>query len=207
MNICHVLLLLALCCGLAHGAQVYMEFNGHKYAYNTDKDALGGHALSPNYDYQDQQYLTSLPSSPTTAAVAATAAVPGYSPHQFVQQSWSNMRRHPNTMEIPYQHQQPHQEHLSHARQTGPNFDFSTHQMSHSQHTDQAGHIVGKYSYYDAAGYHELSYKAGAGIGFVVMGGNLAKATEQPSQLTEIQSNDLSSATNFGHLHQRFFRK
>lgn len=47
-----------------------------------------------------------------------------------------------------------------------------------------AGHVHGKYSYYDEAGYHELSYKAGAGIGFVVRGGNLAKPTQQLDTLT-----------------------
>ncbi|ALC43642.1 CG13022 [Drosophila busckii] len=60
-----------------------------------------------------------------------------------------------------------------------PTIDFSTAQMSHTQHTDDQGIVFGKYSYYDAAGYHELSYKAGAGIGFVVMGGNLAKPSAQ----------------------------
>ncbi|XP_034133275.1 uncharacterized protein LOC117586986 isoform X2 [Drosophila guanche] len=66
---------------------------------------------------------------------------------------------------------------LSATPRTAASFDFSTHQMSHAQHTDESGTVLGKYSYYDEAGYHELSYKAGAGIGFVVMGGNLAKAT------------------------------
>lgn len=62
------------------------------------------------------------------------------------------------------------------------NINLRTSQMTHTQHTDAAGHVHGRYSYYDEAGYHELSYKAGAGIGFVVMGGNLAKPTQQSQQ-------------------------
>lgn len=64
------------------------------------------------------------------------------------------------------------------------NINLQTAQMTHTQHTDAAGHVHGKYSYYDEAGYHELSYKAAAGIGFVVRGGNLAKPTQQLDTLT-----------------------
>lgn len=64
------------------------------------------------------------------------------------------------------------------------NINLQTPQLKHTQHTDAAGHVHGKYSYYDEAGYHELSYKAGAGIGFVVRGGNLAKPTQQLDTLT-----------------------
>lgn len=61
------------------------------------------------------------------------------------------------------------------------NINLQIPQLKHTQHTDAAGHVHGKHSYCDEA---ELSYKAGAGIGFVVRGGNLAKPTQQLDTLT-----------------------
>ncbi|XP_030570167.1 uncharacterized protein LOC115769488 [Drosophila novamexicana] len=155
MSCRRVQLLLCLSCLLcvAQGAQVYMEFNGQKYAYNTDA-AVRVNDLSPNYELPGQQSkhwpyarVHQLPASASRNRIA----------HSNRQWDWDQ----------PAPQQQPR------------GIDFSTQHMSHTQHTDDSGIVLGKYSYYDAAGYHELSYKAGAGIGFVVMGGNLAKPTEQ----------------------------
>ncbi|EDW69595.1 uncharacterized protein [Drosophila virilis] len=145
----HLLLCLSCLLCAAQGAQVYMEFNGQKYAYNTDA-AVRVNDLSPNYELPGQQ-----------------------SKH------WPYARVH----QLPISNRQwdwVQPQHGPHQPQQQPRgIDFSTQHMSHTQHTDDSGIVLGKYSYYDAAGYHELSYKAGAGIGFVVMGGNLAKPTEQ----------------------------
>ncbi|KAH8364378.1 hypothetical protein KR084_006427, partial [Drosophila pseudotakahashii] len=159
------------------GAQVYMQFNGQGYSYNTDGDRLDRSVVVPSYG------ISSLDS---------------FGPLQFVQQalrtrtqplprvSYNNQDNlAASSLSRGYQAALPNHQPL----QSRPNFDFSTDQMSHAQHTDESGNVLGKYSYYDEAGYHELSYKAGAGIGFVVMGGNLAKATGavEPPNHSEIE--------------------
>uniref|UniRef100_A0A1B0B972 Cuticle protein 6 n=1 Tax=Glossina palpalis gambiensis TaxID=67801 RepID=A0A1B0B972_9MUSC len=58
-------------------------------------------------------------------------------------------------------------------------FAYRGEQSSHSESSDNLGNVVGSYSYRDDAGYHDLSYKAGDNIGFVVLGGNLLKASDQ----------------------------
>uniref|UniRef100_A0A1B0AEU8 Uncharacterized protein n=1 Tax=Glossina pallidipes TaxID=7398 RepID=A0A1B0AEU8_GLOPL len=58
-------------------------------------------------------------------------------------------------------------------------FTYRGEQSSHSESSDNLGNVVGSYSYHDDAGYHDLSYKAGDNIGFVVLGGNLLKASDQ----------------------------
>ncbi|EDV52016.1 uncharacterized protein LOC6544085 [Drosophila erecta] len=152
----------------AQGAQVYMQFNGQGYSYNTDGDRLDRSVVAPSF---------------------VASSLDAFGPLNFVQQALRT-RHHP-LPRISYNAQDNLAEAtslLSSGYQAAPtnqlkplqrhqNFDFSTDQMSHAQHTDEAGNVLGKYSYYDEAGYHELSYKAGAGIGFVVMGGNLAKAS------------------------------
>ncbi|KAH8270014.1 hypothetical protein KR018_002331 [Drosophila ironensis] len=190
--------LLGLSC--VQGAQVYMEFNGNRYSYNTDGDRLDRSVQGHSYGsatYSPSNSLESLDSL------------------QFVQQALRN--RHSPAHRISYNSQ----DHLGTASLSGGyltsaptnphpnpvqshrNFDFSTHQMAHSQHTDEAGNVLGKYSYYDEAGYHELSYKAGAGIGFVVMGGNLAKATAEPQSEIGIGNGIHANAlTNFQELHK-----
>ncbi|XP_039488833.2 uncharacterized protein LOC120450104 [Drosophila santomea] len=179
---------LAVSC--AQGAQVYMQFNGHGYSYNTDGDRLDRSVVSPSF---------------------GASSLDSFGPLNFVQQALRT--RHTPLPRISYN---PAHDNLAEATsllsrgyqvaptnllkplQSHRNFDFSTDQMSHAQHTDEAGNVLGKYSYYDEAGYHELSYKAGAGIGFVVMGGNLAKATAaEPHSEIEIgngiQTNALTS--------------
>ncbi|KAH8343318.1 hypothetical protein KR059_008107 [Drosophila kikkawai] len=148
----------------ARGAQVYMEFNGHRYSYNTDGDRLDRSVHLPNYG----------------ATAPSASPLNSLNSLQFVQQALQS--RQPRISQLDtssltsgYLTSAPPVN--PHPVQGRRNFDFSTHQMAHAQHTDEAGNVLGKYSYYDEAGYHELSYKAGAGIGFVVMGGNLAKAT------------------------------
>ncbi|XP_001352818.3 uncharacterized protein [Drosophila pseudoobscura] len=206
---CHLLLLQLGLLGLAcvHGAQVYMQFNGHGYSYNTDIDRAGRSVLSPKYG-QAAGPINSLELS---------------GPLQFVQQSLryresptagSSYNSHPTADSVAtsslsrgYQtYPSPNLNLNSNSfQQAAPSFDFSTHQMSHAQRTDEAGNVLGKYSYYDEAGYHELSYKAGAGIGFVVMGGNLAKATATADPQSEIgiQTNALSpTSANFQELHK-----
>lgn len=185
--------LLGISC--AQAAQVYMEFNGNRYSYNTDGDRLDRSVYTPNYG---------------SAGYGPSNALEPMASLQFVQQALRS-RANPvpamsyNSQDYPAtaalsggyitnsspQNRSPHR-----------NFDFSTSQMAHSQHTDEAGNVLGKYSYYDEAGYHELSYKAGAGIGFVVMGGNLAKATNAEPQ-TEVGNGIHASAlTNFQELHK-----
>ncbi|KAH8286294.1 hypothetical protein KR054_006364 [Drosophila jambulina] len=172
-------MLLLLFIGLlscARGAQVYMEFNGHRYSYNTDGDRLDRSVHLPNYG----------------ATTPSSSPLNSLSSLQFVQQALQSRQpriSHLDTSSLtggyltsPPPSANPH---ATHGRQ---NFDFSTHQMAHAQHTDEAGNVLGKYSYYDEAGYHELSYKAGAGIGFVVMGGNLAKATNTAAAAAEPHS-------------------
>ncbi|XP_016964784.1 uncharacterized protein LOC108034412 [Drosophila biarmipes] len=167
------------------GAQVYMQFNGQGYSYDTDR-----RDVAPSYG--------ALP-------------LDSFGPLQFVQQALRT-RTHP-LPRISYDSQAASL--LSGGYQTGGanhlkpqqshrNFDFSTDQMSHAQHTDEAGNVLGRYSYYDEAGYHELSYKAGAGIGFVVMGGNLAKATTaEPHSEIEIGNGIQTNAlTGFEELHK-----
>ncbi|XP_016999732.2 uncharacterized protein [Drosophila takahashii] len=155
------------------GAQVYMHFNGQGYSYNTDGDRLDRSVMTPSY---------------------GSSSLDSFGPLQFVQQALrSRMQPLPrisynnqDNLALSRGYQTPFQ-----PLQSGPNFHFSTDQMSHAQHTDESGNVLGKYSYYDEAGYHELSYKAGAGIGFVVMGGNLAKATasaaSEPPNHSEIE--------------------
>ncbi|XP_017128749.1 uncharacterized protein LOC108146995 [Drosophila elegans] len=161
----------------AQAAQVYMHFNGLGYSYNTDGDRLDRSVVSPTY---------------------GGSSLESFQPLQFVHQALRT--RHNPLPRISYRAQDnlatsslsrgyitaPSAHHQSHQ-----NFDFSTDQMAHAQHTDESGNVLGRYSYYDEAGYHELSYKAGAGIGFVVMGGNLAKATAtaaEPHSESELES-------------------
>lgn len=177
------------------GAQVYMEFNGHRYSYNTDGDRLDRSVHLPDY-----------------GATAPSSSLDSFGSLQFVQQALQS-RQQPLSRVSKLATSSLSGGYLAspapahpHPVQGRQNFDFSTHQMAHAQHTDEAGNVLGKYSYYDEAGYHELSYKAGAGIGFVVMGGNLAKATainpEPHSEIAignEIQANAL---TGFQELHK-----
>jgi len=166
------------------GAQVYMQFNGQGYSYDTDRSDV-----APSY---------------------GALSLDSFGPLQFVQQALRT-RTQPlprisyntqasSSLTGGYQTGIPN--HLK-PQQTRQNFDFSTHQMSHAQHTDESGNVLGRYSYYDEAGYHELSYKAGAGIGFVVMGGNLAKATTaEPHSEIEIGNGIQTNAlTGFEELH------
>lgn len=161
----HLLHLLYLCCWpcLVQGAQVYMELNGQSYAYNTD-DAVQTNDLSPNYEiphyHQQQQQHQKLQQSQHWPYASAQSL------SRNAKWGWLQPAAAPPPAPPP-------------APRQPQNIDFSTQHMSHSQHTDDSGIVLGKYSYYDDAGYHELSYKAGPGIGFVVMGGNLAKPTEQ----------------------------
>ncbi|SPP85200.1 uncharacterized protein LOC117586986 isoform X1 [Drosophila guanche] len=155
-----LLLLLSglLALGCVQGARVYMQFNGKGYAYNTDGDRTGRSAQSPKYGQaagagNSLEIFGPYNTQPTADSLATASLSRGYQIGSSLSPS------------------------LSATPRTAASFDFSTHQMSHAQHTDESGTVLGKYSYYDEAGYHELSYKAGAGIGFVVMGGNLAKAT------------------------------
>ncbi|XP_065360349.1 uncharacterized protein LOC135954198 [Calliphora vicina] len=53
-------------------------------------------------------------------------------------------------------------------------FNYNADQSARSETSDPAGNVVGSYSYYDEAGYHDISYKANDDTGFVVLGGNLA---------------------------------
>lgn len=55
-------------------------------------------------------------------------------------------------------------------------------QSTHTETSDQSGNVEGHYSYYDEAGYHELSYKANDNTGFVVLGGNLLQPDAQQHQ-------------------------
>ncbi|KAH8378582.1 hypothetical protein KR009_000062 [Drosophila setifemur] len=186
------------------GAQVYMEFNGHRYSYNTDGDRQDRSVLSPHYE---SSYTTSNslehPSSlqfVQQALRSRQSSNPGIYYNSQDNLATSSLSEGYLTSPPPAPtYTNPHQSHQ--------NFDFSTHQMAHSQHTDPAGNVLGKYSYYDEAGYHELSYKAGAGIGFVVMGGNLAKATDssaaQPHSEIEVGNGIHANAlTNFQELHK-----
>ncbi|XP_017059820.1 uncharacterized protein LOC108100426 [Drosophila ficusphila] len=169
------------------GAQVYMHFNGQGYSYNTDNDREDRSVDSFNY---------------------GTSSLDSFQPLEFVQQALRT--RHNPLPRISYNQQdnlgassfrsgyEVAPPVVQRSQQSHQNFDFSTDQMSHSQHTDESGNVLGKYSYFDEAGYHEMSYKAGAGIGFVVMGGNLAKATHsEPHSQFEIgngiQANALTS--------------
>ncbi|KAI8041009.1 uncharacterized protein LOC128257551 [Drosophila gunungcola] len=146
----------------AQAAQVYMHFNGLGYSYNTDGDRLDRSVVPPTY---------------------GGSSLESFQPLQFVHQA---LRTRHNPLPRIFHSAQDNLATSSLSRgyitappaqQSHQNFDFSTDQMAHAQHTDESGNVLGRYSYYDEAGYHELSYKAGAGIGFVVMGGNLAKAT------------------------------
>lgn len=173
-----VLFIASLIVSCAQGAQVYMQFNGQGYSYNTDGDRLDRSVVKPSF---------------------GASSLDSFGPLNFVHQSLRT-RQNPlsrisyNTQDnlavatssLSAGYQLASTNHLKH-RQSQQNFDFSTDQMSHAQHTDEAGNVLGKYSYYDEAGYHELSYKAGAGIGFVVMGGNLAKATTAAEPHSEIE--------------------
>ncbi|BFF99310.1 uncharacterized protein DMAD_07244 [Drosophila madeirensis] len=186
------LCLLALSC--VQGARVYMQFNGNGYAYNTDGDRAGrshGQAAGPGnsleiFGPQQPRSPTAGNTQPTADSLATASLSRGY-------QIGSSLSPSPS---------------LSATPRTGPSFDFSTHQMSHAQHTDEAGNVLGKYSYYDEAGYHELSYKAGAGIGFVVMGGNLAKATsssaESQSEIGQHQASALHPSANFQQFQHKY---
>ncbi|EDW18488.1 uncharacterized protein LOC6582309 [Drosophila mojavensis] len=160
----HLLCLTSWLC-LVQGAQVYIELNGQSYAYNTDV-AVQTNDLSPNYEipaaYQQQQQQHQRQQSQQWP-YASTQSL-----SRNAKWGWLQPDAAPPPTPTP-----------SPAPRQPQNFDFSTQHMSHSQHTDDSGIVLGKYSYYDDAGYHELSYKAGPGIGFVVMGGNLAKPTEQ----------------------------
>ncbi|XP_001984218.2 uncharacterized protein LOC6556581 [Drosophila grimshawi] len=156
------LLLCLSCCllWLVQGAQVYMEFNGVKYSYNTDRTVQQTNDLSPNYELQSHDWLGSSTSRNRDS---------------FIDQwGWTHPEPRPVTEAPP---PPPPQQPLI--------IDFSTQHMSHTQHSDDSGIVLGKYSYYDAAGYHELSYKAGDGIGFVVMGGNLVRPTTEQSEQSE----------------------
>ncbi|XP_016985185.1 uncharacterized protein LOC108048805 [Drosophila rhopaloa] len=164
------------------GAQVYMHFNGLGYSYNTDGDRLDRSVVSPSLESFNPSHFVH------QALSTRQNPLPRISYNTQDNLGTSSLSRGYYTA-LPNQHK-PVQSHQ--------NFDFTTDQMSHAQHTDESGNVLGKYSYYDEAGYHELSYKAGAGIGFVVMGGNLAKATTtQPHSELEIgngiQTNALAS--------------
>ncbi|KAH8302108.1 hypothetical protein KR044_002789 [Drosophila immigrans] len=153
-----LLLWCAACCSwlqLVSAAHVYMEFNGQHYEYNTDSRA-NPHQLSPNYE-QPQHW---------PYRVSGNLEAGNSRRHQW---GWTPPQSQPAISAAP----------AAVGSQPSYNINLNTPQMTHTQHTDAAGHVLGKYSYYDDAGYHELSYKAGAGIGFVVMGGNLAKPTHQ----------------------------
>ncbi|TDG52560.1 hypothetical protein AWZ03_000793 [Drosophila navojoa] len=163
----HLLYLSSWLC-LVQGAQVYMELNGQSYSYNTDV-AVQTNDLSPNYEipaaYQQQQQQQHQRQQSQQWPYASTQSL-----SRNAKWGWLQPAAAPPPPPAPTPPPAPRQP---------QNFDFSTQHMSHSQHTDDSGIVLGKYSYYDDAGYHELSYKAGPGIGFVVMGGNLAKPTEQ----------------------------
>jgi len=151
-----LILCFGCCLHLVSAARVYMEFNGHRYEYNTDGLA-DSQALSPNYERLESQHWPYT----TTGNVS-----PRISNSYTQQWGWTQPQQVPSSAPPTSVHQPSY------------NINLNTPQMTHTQHTDAAGHVLGKYSYYDNAGYHELSYKAGAGIGFVVMGGNLAKPTQ-----------------------------
>ncbi|XP_030385823.1 uncharacterized protein LOC115632718 [Scaptodrosophila lebanonensis] len=212
----------------SNGAYVYMELNGHKYSYDTSVP-LQTNDLSGNYDYQQQleaQPIQSPQSYVEEGVVGSpTNDLDAFSPQSFVQQSLRRMRSQPLRFSYSTRQGQMGQEAnlgATLAPQPGSvyqprsgtvpiysnppsyNFDFNTPHMSHAQSSDAAGNVVGKYSYYDAAGYHELSYKAGDGIGFVVMDGNLAKSSEQTALPIEDYSdsydNVLTAASNLNDL-------
>ncbi|KAH8366061.1 hypothetical protein KR093_008825 [Drosophila rubida] len=147
------------CLQLVSAAHVYMEFNGQHYEYNTDGRA-SAHQLSPNYQQLDSQQHWPY-----------TVGNPGAGNARRHQWGWTPPESVISASAAPTA--------AATSRPPSYNINLNTPLMTHTQHTDAAGHVLGKYSYYDAAGYHELSYKAGAGIGFVVMGGNLAKPTQQ----------------------------
>lgn len=54
------------------------------------------------------------------------------------------------------------------------NFAYNVGDSARQEVAEQDGSVQGKYSFTNEAGQHDLHYKAGAGIGFVVTGGSLA---------------------------------
>ncbi|KAH8390540.1 hypothetical protein KR215_004449 [Drosophila sulfurigaster] len=167
------------CCfrQLVSAAHVYMEFNGQHYEYNTDERGSAHHQLSPNYEQLPQQQIWPYTVARNLGAGNSRRHQWGWTPpaQQVISAApQSALIAAP----IAASHAAPIATPTSASGQPSYNINLNTPQMTHTQHTDAAGHVLGKYSYYDDAGYHELSYKAGAGIGFVVMGGNLAKPTQ-----------------------------
>lgn len=82
-------------------------------------------------------------------------------------------------------------------------FDYAAGDHSRKEYTDSDGNVVGSYSFIDAQGRHEISYKAGAGIGYVITGeklfpdgsfnrGSFSEATQGASKLSE--ASQLNSA-------------
>lgn len=70
-------------------------------------------------------------------------------------------------------------------------FNYNADQSARSETSDPAGNVIGSYSYYDEAGYHDISYKANDDTGFVVLGGNLAKS-QQPQRRQLFRSNNFN---------------
>ncbi|KAI8120230.1 hypothetical protein FF38_05095 [Lucilia cuprina] len=77
-------------------------------------------------------------------------------------------------------------------------FNYNADQSARSETSDPAGNVVGSYSYYDEAGYHDISYKANDDTGFVVLGGNLAhNQLSGPSSHHQPQRRQLFRNSNF----------
>ena len=70
-------------------------------------------------------------------------------------------------------------------------FNYNADQSARSETSDPAGNVIGSYSYYDEAGYHDISYKANDDTGFVVLGGNLAH-NHQPQRRQLFRSNNFN---------------
>ncbi|XP_075161684.1 uncharacterized protein LOC142234436 [Haematobia irritans] len=60
-------------------------------------------------------------------------------------------------------------------------FTYNADQSSRSESADQSGTVVGSYSYYDEAGYHDVSYKASDDTGFVILGRNSQSQMPSPT--------------------------
>lgn len=60
-------------------------------------------------------------------------------------------------------------------------FNYNGDQSSRSETADQSGNVIGSYSYYDEAGYHDVSYKASDDTGFVILGRNSQTQLQSPS--------------------------
>lgn len=74
-------------------------------------------------------------------------------------------------------------------------FDYSADDHSRTETTDAEGNVIGSYSYVDATGRHEVKYKAGPKIGFVITNDESAQSNIRASAAGQSAQNSAGRDT------------